>query len=128
MKDMKSNVGVAQVTAPAVLAATTTSDPLDLQGFNSAMFVVNTGAVAASGNFTITIEESDTTATEDFTEVAAADLDSDLADPLAATSTYRVGYKGSKRYVRAVTTKNSGTSIAAGIVLVKGEPYDAPVA
>jgi len=39
---------------------------------------------------------------------------------LAADSVYWVGYRGGKRYVRVVITKNSGTSIAAGAVVVKG--------
>ena len=39
---------------------------------------------------------------------------------LAADSSYAVGYRGGRRYVRVVITKNSGTSIAAGAVIVKG--------
>jgi hypothetical protein len=40
----------------------------------------------------------------------------------------KVGYAGFKRYLRVVVTKNSGTSIAAGAVLVKGHAAQRPVA
>ncbi|MCV0387676.1 MAG: hypothetical protein K5821_14890 [Nitrobacter sp.] len=51
-----------------------------------------------------------------------------LPDALEASTVYKQGYKGSKRYVRAVITKTSGTSVAAGAVFVLGHPHDAPVA
>ena len=38
----------------------------------------------------------------------------------------KVGYVGNKRYLRTVITKNGGTSIAAGAVLVKGRAARAP--
>lgn len=128
MKDLFSKLGVVQALLPQVLSATATGAALDLQGFNSAAFVINTGAIVGAGDFTTTIEESDTETSGDFTPVAAADLLGSLPATLAANSVYKIGYVGAKRYVRHVTTLNGGTSIAAGIVLVKGHPADAPVA
>jgi hypothetical protein len=129
MRDLASNIGAVQALAPAVQSATIKGSAIDLLGFDSVAFVVNTGAVVSSGNFTVTVEESDTTTDGDFTTVADADLTGDnLADPLVASSCYRVGYVGTKRYARIVLTKNSGTSIAAGAVAVKGHPRSAPVA
>jgi len=60
--------------------------------------------------------------------VVAGDLLGSLPAGLAASSVYKQGYKGTKRYIRAVITKQSGTSIAAGAVVLRGHPYDAPVA
>ncbi|MFG1202879.1 hypothetical protein V5F29_10850 [Xanthobacter aminoxidans] len=127
MRDLKNNIGVVKAITPAVLAATTTGDAIDLLGFNSAVLVVNTGAITSAGDFTAKLQESDTTTSGDFTDVAADDLHGTFPASLAADSVVRVGYAGAKRYVRAVVTKNSGTSIAAGAVLVKGNPAEKPV-
>lgn len=128
MKDMYSNVEAVQVLAPAVLAATDTATALDLQGFNSATVIVETGAIVSAGDFTAKLQESDTTTGGDFTDVAAGDLLGTFPASLEAASTVKVGYVGAKRYIRTVTTKNSGTSIATSITLLKGHPTDAPVA
>lgn len=127
MRDLASNISAVAAVAPAVLTATNTSSAIDLKGFNSAAVIINTGAIGSSGNFTPKLQESDTTTSEDFTDVAAADLVGTFPTALAAASVYRVGYIGRKRYVRTVLTLNSGTSIAAGVVIVKGHPADMPV-
>ena len=127
MRDLSSNIAAVQAVAPAVLTATNTSAALDLSGFGSAAVVINTGAIAGSGNFTPKLQESDTTTSGDFTDVDAAHLIGEFPAALAAASVVKVGYVGHKRYVRTVLTLNSGTSIAAGVVIVKGHPADAPV-
>lgn len=108
--------------APAVQSATLKGSTVDLQGFGSALMVVNTGAIASDGLYDIRMQESDTTTDGDFSDVAAADLLGALPSGLAATSVYSQGYIGKRRYVRAVITKQSGTSIAAGAVFVLGHP------
>lgn len=128
MKDGISGLGLAQTLAPAVVTANGNGAAVDLQGFNSATLVINTGAIAGDGLFAVKLQESDTTTSGDFTDVAAGDLLGALPDGLAANSAYKQGYKGTKRYIRAVITKTSGTSIAAGAVILRGNPYDAPVA
>lgn len=128
MKDIHSGLAMVSALAPAVLTATNTGAALDLQGFNAALFIVTTGAIAGDGDFTTKIQESDATTSGDFTDVAAADLIGTIPDTLAANTTYKLGYVGAKRYVRQVTTLNSGTSIAAGIVLAKGYGHDNPQA
>jgi len=127
MKDIHSGLGVAQGAVPAVLSATATDTGVDLQGFNSALVIVATGAIAASGDFTTKLQESDVEGSG-YTDVAATDLLGSFPASLEASSVAKVGYVGAKRYIRTVTTKNSGTSIAAAIVIVKGHPSDAPVA
>lgn len=128
MKDGISNIGVSASIVPAVQTATAKGTAVDLRGFNMATLIVNTGAIAGSGNFTAKLQESDTTTDGDFTDVAAGALLGSLPAALAASTAYKLGYVGNKRFVRAVLTLNSGTSIAAGAVFVLGEPFDAPVA
>jgi hypothetical protein len=58
----------------------------------------------------------------------AADLVGALPASLTADGSFKQGYVGHKRYVRVVVTKNSGTSIAAGAVVVRGHANKRPVA
>lgn len=128
MKDAYSHLGIAATLAPAVHAATLKGSTVDLQGFNSATLVINTGAIVGDGLYDVKLQESDTPTDADFTDVAADNCLGALPSALAATSSYKQGYKGVKRYVRAVITKQSGTSIAAGAVILRGHAFDAPVA
>lgn len=128
MRDIAPNIGVVQAVAPAVLSATDTSAAIDLLGFNSAAVIINTGAIVSSGDFTAKLQESDTTTGGDFADVAAAHLVGALPTSLEADAVVKQGYIGNKRYIRTVLTKNSGTSIAAGAVILKGHPADSPVA
>lgn len=128
MRDLSNNIGPIAALVPQVLSATNTSAAIDIRGFNSAALIINTGAIVASGNFTAKLQESDTTTSGDFTDVAAADLIGALPAVLAASTVYKQGYIGTRRYLRLVITLNSGTSIAAGAVIVRGNPVDAPVA
>lgn len=127
MRDLASNIGVVAAVAPAVLTATNTSAAIDLQGFDAAAVIINTGDIAASGNFTPKLTECDTS-DGTYTDVVATDLVGAFPSALAAASVYKVSYIGSKRYIKTVLTLNSGTSIAAGAVVVKGHATQAPVA
>lgn len=128
MKDGISGLGLVASLVPAVITATTKGSHADLQNFNSVTLIVNTGAIAGDGIYAITMQESDTTTDGDFTDVAAGDLLGTLPAGLEASTVYKQGYVGSKRYVRAVITKTSGTSIAAGAIFALGHPHNAPVA
>ena len=128
MRELYNDVGLVQSLIPAVLAATATGAAIDLAGFNSATVLINTGAIVSAGDFTAKLQESDTTTGGDFTDVAAGDLVGTFPASLAADTLYKVGYTGTKRYVRTITTKNSGTSIIAGIFIAKGHPLTGPVA
>lgn len=127
-KGSYSNVSVAASLAPAVQSATLKGSTVDTSGFGTALMIVNTGAIAGDGAYSIAMQESDTTTDGDFTDVDAADLLGTLPATLEASKVYRQGYIGKKRYLRAVITKGSGTSIAAGAVFVLGQPHLAPVA
>lgn len=129
MKDTYHDNKAVQAIAPAVVAASTNGTTVDLKGFDSALFVVNTGAIDAAGDFGVKLQESDT-GTSGWTDVAAEDLLGGAPATLEANAAYRIGYIGSKRkrYVRAVATKAGGTSIALGVVAILGHPALAPVA
>lgn len=126
-RDLVHNLGVVQVVAPAVLSATNTSEALDTLGFSSFALVINTGAIASAGDFTPKLQHSHTTTAEDFVDVPAGDLIGTFPTTMAAASVYKVGYVGPRRYLRTVLTKNGGTSIAAGVVLMKGHAASRPV-
>lgn len=126
MRDLVHNLGLQQLIAPAVQSATITSAGVDLLNFNSAMVVFNTGAIAGSGDFTAKLQESDDNAA--FNDLDPADQIGALPASLAQNAAVKVGYIGNKRYLRAVATKNSGTSIALGATLVQGGARSKPVA
>lgn len=128
MKDLHSHISPVVSLIPAAIAATASGAAIDLQGFNSAEVLINTGAIASAGDFTVKLQHSDTTTSGDFTDTAATDRLGSFPASLAADTVYRVGYKGGKRYIRHVITKNSGTSIITGIVVLRGHPADGPIA
>ncbi|MDX8517964.1 hypothetical protein [Mesorhizobium dulcispinae] len=127
MRDLANNIAAVQAVAPAVLTATNTSAAIDLLGYNSAAVIINTGAIVGAGNFTPKLQESDASGSG-YTDVAAADLVGTFPAALAAASVVKVGYTGNRRYVRTVLTLNSGTSIAAGAVVIKGNAASKPSA
>lgn len=127
MRDLVNNIGAVQALVPAVLSATATGPALDLIAFGSAAVVINTGAIASAGDFTAKLQESDTTTSGDFTDVDADHLEGAFPASLEANAVVKIGYRGFKRYIRLVVTKNGGTSIAAGAVLIKGHAAERPV-
>ena len=126
-RDLTSNIGVFSTIAPAVLTATTNGAGVDLRPFNSATLVVNVGAIVGAGNMTAKMQESDDNSA--WSDVAAIDtIGTALPAVLVTGTTVRIGYKGIKRYVRAVATLNSGTSVALDAIIVAGHANLAPVA
>ncbi|OWU83812.1 hypothetical protein ATO6_15380 [Oceanicola sp. 22II-s10i] len=128
MKDLYSKLALAQSLVPAVQSATDTGSAIDLQGYKGALVCLATGAIVSAGDFSFKIQESDTTTSGDFADVAAADLQGTIPATLVASTTYKLGYTGTKRYIRHVLTKNGGTSIAAGVTVIKGHGTDNPQA
>nr|WP_111298634.1 hypothetical protein [Paracoccus saliphilus] len=117
MHDLYSNISAVPALAPAVQGSATQGAAVDLNGAGGVAFLVNTGAIVTAGDFGVTLQESDT-GTSGWTNVAADQIDSNAPATLLANSTYRLGYRGWKRYVRLALTKAGGTSIAAGSVAV----------
>lgn len=79
-------------------------DAIDVKGYNSVVF-----AVTATGTATATLLEGDTA--EELTEVKAEDY---LGEKLYITDagTYKIGYRGTKRYVTVKLTGEGTTAIA----------------
>ena len=118
MRDIANNIGVVNALSPAVQAATIKGNAIDTKGFGSIAFVVNSGAIASAGDFTVKVQESDTTTDADFSDVAASDLAGNtLPASLAADSSYKVSYVGNKRFIRVLSTSTGGTGNFAVIVV-----------
>lgn len=112
------HMGLVTLNGTAAVA----SSLVDVQGFNAMDITVSTGTITDAGDasgWTIKMQESDTTAGADFTDVVAADA---INGVVAVTRTLdtdddmvvgRLGYTGRKRYVRVVAT---GTASSAGAV------------
>lgn len=126
MRDLYSNIEAVQALAPAVQASATTGSAIDVKGANRIAIIVNTGAIASAGDFGVKLQESDTTTSGDFTDVAAAQVQSDAPATLAAASAYRLGYLGFKRYIRVALTKAGGTSIVAGATAIRSDLAERP--
>jgi len=60
--------------------------------------------------------------------VTAADLLGSFPTALVANTTYKVGYRGGRRYVRVFGTLNSGTSVAYSAMVILGDAAQKPVA
>ncbi len=95
--------------------------------FQSATLLVHTGAIT-DGTHAITLEVSDDNAA--WAAAAAADLQGSLPSIAAANddTVYEVGYTGTARYLRAVTTV-SGTTTGGvyGATILLGFPNVTPL-
>ena len=129
MRDIKNNLDGVSSIDPASITASSNGSGVDLRNFDGAMIVFQAGTTdTGSGNETYTpsVEESDDNSV--FSAVAGSDLEGALVN-MTANSVQRVGYKGSKRYVRAVLTLGGTTpSIDAAALVVRGLPHHAPAA
>lgn len=126
MRDLYSNIDAAVSIIPVVQSANANGMAIDLKGFNRAAIMITTGAIVGAGEFSVKVQDSDNGTT--FADAPAQYVDSNAPATLAADSTYKLGYRGHKRYIRAVLTKAGGTSITAGAIVVLADPSDAPVA
>jgi hypothetical protein len=128
MRDIVHNIKTVIAAAPASRAASFDGAAVDLLGFDSAALVVATGAVTGAGNMTVKLQESDTDAAGGFTDVAAEHLQGNVGGALVANTVVKVGYRGFKRYLRAVLTFNGGTSVTVSALFVLGDAAERPVA
>ena len=124
MKDLKNNIDAVNSIDPDDYTATINGLGIDLQGFEGSAVVFSVGTVT-DGTHTPKVEESDDNS--NWNDVALVDQEGTLSD-LASGSNQRVGYKGAKRYLRAVLTVSGATIGAqiAGLVL-RGMPHREPV-
>jgi hypothetical protein len=119
-KDMYNSINAAPTLSPAARTANANGVGVDLQGFEGALVLIQTGVIT-DGTHAFEVQESDDNVT--FTAVADADLQG-TEPSVGATDddkVYRIGYVGTKRYVRVVSTASGtttggiyGASIAQG--------------
>jgi len=138
-RDISNRTVAVATQVPAVVTSDANGTGVDLQGFESAMVVVNTGAegdtLSGSVKFDFILEDSDDdstyTAVTSSTSVTEGSVDSSgiflTLDANGETPQIsQIGYIGGKRYIRckidATGTHSNGTPI--GVVVVKGNPVD----
>ena len=138
-RDISNRTVAVATQVPAVVTADANGTGVDLQGFESAMVVVNTGAegdtLSSSVKFDFILEDSDDDSTysavTSSTSVTEGSVDSSgiflTLDANGETPQIsQIGYIGGKRYIRckidATGTHSNGTPI--GVVVVKGNPVD----
>jgi len=132
MKDMVHSLDLKDTILPQVAKASINGAAVDLQGADKAALIV---AVGASGDtlsdtvkLAVAIQESDdgttfTAAPAEAIQNATPDSDNNvlvIAAAAAASQSYRFGYVGEKRYIRAVLTATgthtNGMPVAAVVV------------
>jgi hypothetical protein len=124
MKDLKNNIDVVNSIDPDDYTTTINGLGIDLQEFESSAVVFSVGTVT-DGTHTPKVEESNDNS--NWNDVALSDQEGTLSD-LSSDINQRVGYKGAKRYLRAVLSVSGATVGAqlAGLVL-RGKPHREPV-
>lgn len=126
MRDLKSNLDAVNSVKPTGnRTASVNGASADLQGYDGALIVIPADTIT-DGTHTPSLEESDDDAT--FTAVAAGDLEGSFA-AITANSIQRVGYKGAKRYIRAVVTVSGATTGGKYCAaILRGYPSQQPLA
>lgn len=135
MQDLMNNVHPVQ---PAVVTVSDTtavvSGIVDVQGFDSLTFLIAAGTLAdADATFAVLIEESNEANFSGSNAVADADL---IGTEALAGFTFaddgecrKIGYRGSKRYVRCTVTPTANTGTAPiAVVPLLGHPRSRPTA
>lgn len=129
MKDLHNSIKVSRAISPVSVSDNTAqvSQILDTANFNANELVIATGSIAdADVTFTVLIEEGDQSNLSDAASVADADL---LGTEAQAgfqydddNETRKIGYIGSKRYIRATITpaNNTGAALIAAAWVQSG--------
>src|SRR5512134_2095049 len=120
-REQANDVKVVEAIRPAVFAGNATGIGVDTRGYDSLTFAVAVGAIVASGNMTVKVQHDDDPGFGTVADVAAADLVGAFTTPLVTNTVQKIGYRGTKRYVRLFGTLNSGTSVAVGAVGILGK-------
>lgn len=131
--DLVNNLDVKRGISPVSVADNTAqvSQIFDMQGFLSVAALILIGSVAdADATFTVLVEEGDAANLSDAAAVADADLIG--SEALAGfqfdddNECRKIGYIGSKRYIRVTITPANNASAALLALAFVGEPEDKP--
>lgn len=135
MRDQSNDLNFKQLFPPKAATTDNTayvSNIIDMLGYNSCTFVIDTGTLAdADATFAVTMEHGDDSGLSDTAVPAAGDLvgTTTLAgfDFSADNVCRKLGYVGSKRYARMTVTptNNTGNVFIAGVAVL-GHPKSAP--
>jgi hypothetical protein len=123
-KSIDSRVSPFKSIAPKAIAATETGTAVDLQNYESAEIVVEAGVIT-DGTHVISLTECDTSGGS-YTAVAAGDLigtPPTLTSAAGGSTAHKFAYKGSKRYLKVVSTVSGATTGGVyGACVVRGDP------
>ena len=135
-KDLNSQLKESVAVAAQAITAdgTVNATAVDMQGYESIMFVPFTGTIT-DGDFTPALLEGDDTNVANATAVADADIlptgtgQEASAALSTSNSVSKIGYRGLKRYVFCnLVAANVTTGGDAGVIALQGHPAEAPVA
>lgn len=138
MQDLYNNIEVASVLDPIAISATATYTDIDLQGFNSCCILIHVGidaSMSASHKIVYVLYDSADGVTYAVVETADM-LDLTVTSGIVASidnvniednTLTKIGYVGGKRYLQLIGTVTGSTDPPVGIIVVKGNPENAPV-
>ena len=126
-QSLKETFDVVVSLAGTARIATANGTGVDLQPYNAGTIVV-VPVSWTDGTHALTVQESDDNST--FTNVAAGQLDGTMPTLSGAggvSTISRVGYLGTKRYIRVVSTVSGATTGAVYAAMVlRGSPRRMP--
>lgn len=128
VRDLKDNIDAAISLNPAAGTASRTGSGVDLQGYDSAMAIVQVGAWT-DGTHTAKLQESTDNTT--YTDVSASNQQGTftaVSGTAGQNVVQRVGYIGTSRYVRVfVTVAGATTGALSTATIVRGNPNRQPL-
>ena len=124
MQDIRNTLDYVQSLPPAARTATANGTSVDTVNYGSVAVIFEMGALT-DGTHTPSVQDSDDNI--NFTTVSASSLIGALSN-LAANTVQKVGYIGTKRYVRSVLTiAGATTGAVSSAIVVGGDCRKAPV-
>lgn len=128
MRDLYNDSGFTQSLAPAARTASANGTGVDLYGYSGANIIFHAGAWT-DGTHTFDVQDSDDNSS--FASVAAGLLLGTkpvVSSSGTASKAYKVGYLGTKRYLRAaVTVAGATTGAVYGATVQVGHAATKPV-
>jgi len=133
MSDLHNSIHLAPALNTSAITSSTTTNGniIDMQGYGAVEFAIQS-ATLTDGTYTPLIQEGSAANLSDATTVAAADLHGTTASATFALTddnvVKKIGYVGSKRYVRlsiVSTSVTTGGTISA--LAIQGRAHDLPV-
>jgi hypothetical protein len=120
-QDLYSDISVAATVEAQQVTNALTGATVDLQGYESAVVIINAGTQSGT-SFTPKVEESDES-TQNFTDVTTSDLkggDFPAITTANDEATFVRGYLGSKQYIRVSLSAATAADILISSDVVRG--------